>query len=202
MSPKDQPDGAPVETAPEGPRIGLRIRHLRKVKGLRLKELADIVGCSESMISKIENDKATPSLAMLHRLVGALEANIGFVFGTQRAEEQVVARAGERPVIHLDALRHGEGITLERLIPYAEDHLLQANLHIIEPGGRSDGTIAHRGEELGYVLEGELELTVDGQAYRLAAGDSFHFRSDLPHGYRNCGTRPAKVIWVNTPPTF
>lgn len=202
MSPKDQPDSAAPDAPEDGPRIGLRIRHLRKVKGLRLKELADLVGCSESMISKIENDKVNPSLTMLHRLVGVLEANIGFVFGAPRPGEQVVARAGERPVIHLDALRHGDGITLERLIPYAEDHLLQANLHIVEPGGRSDGTIAHRGEELGYLLEGELELTVDGQVYRLGAGDSFHFRSDLAHGYRNCGTGPAKVIWVNTPPTF
>jgi quercetin dioxygenase-like cupin family protein len=53
-----------------------------------------------------------------------------------------------------------------------------------------------------YLLEGLLELSVDGRDHLIQLGDSFHFNSELPHGYRNPGTVVAKVLWVNTPPTF
>jgi len=36
----------------------------------------------------------------------------------------------------------------------------------------------------------------------LRAGDSFHFPSEVPHGYRNPGRVRTRVLWVNTPPTF
>ena len=107
-----------------------------------------------------------------------------------------------RPIITIDPLRRGAGLTLERIIPYTNGHLLQCNIHHIAAGGSSDGTIAHDGEEVGYVLSGRIELEVDGRQYALSAGDAFVFRSTLPHGYRNPGEEPASIFWVNTPPTF
>jgi len=80
--------------------------------------------------------------------------------------------------------------------------MLQCNIHIIEPGGASDGQIEHEGEELGYILDGQLELTVENDTYVLNPGDSFHFDSRRPHGYRNATAESARVFWVNTPPTF
>jgi uncharacterized cupin superfamily protein len=79
--------------------------------------------------------------------------------------------------------------------------LLQALIITIEPGGSSQGAREHIGEEAGYVIEGEFELILDGISYRLVAADSFNFRSERPHAYRNPGKRPTKLIWVNTPPT-
>jgi len=57
---------------------------------------------------------------------------------------------------------------------------------------------AHAGEEVGYVVAGYLELTVDGRAYLLGAGGSFFFNSSLPHSYRNIGTSEARVVWMNS----
>src|SRR6185312_7676666 len=53
-------------------RIGARLKHARLAKGYTLKQLAMVVDCSESMISKVENDKLRPSIAMLHRFSQAL----------------------------------------------------------------------------------------------------------------------------------
>ena len=53
------------------------------------------------------------------------------------------------------------------------------------PGGGSEGVIQHEGEEFGYVLDGEIELTVDNRNYQLREGDSFYFRSERPHSYNN-----------------
>jgi transcriptional regulator with XRE-family HTH domain len=172
------------------------------VRGLTLKQVADAAKCSESFVSKLENDKASPSFTTLHRLTAILGANVAALFAAAEEIGGVVSHSTARPVILTDQLRRGKGIKLERLIPYSHSYLLQGNIHHIAIGGRSDGNIVHSGEEVGYVLEGEIELTVDRRRYRARAGDSFHFRSELPHGYRNVGAKPARVIWINTPPTF
>ncbi|MCB1499255.1 MAG: cupin domain-containing protein [Bauldia sp.] len=182
--------------------LGQRLRTARQNKSWTIKQLAAASGCSESLLSKIENGKNLPSLPLLHKLVRVLESNIGWLFGDPPPERHIVFRAGQRPFISLDPLRRGEGITLERVIPYSDQHILQCNIHHIAEGGRSAGPITHEGEEVGYVLKGRVELSVDGRAYQLSAGDSFVFRSNLGHEYRNIGSEAASIIWVNTPPTF
>ena len=182
--------------------IGTRLRHARLTRGFRLKDVANAAGCSEGLVSKIENNKLEPSLHVLHKLCEALNIGMGEVFADPEEQNPVVTRPGQRAVIDLDPLRRGSGIRLERLIPYTKGHLLQSNIHIIAPGGSSDGAIAHEGEEVGYVIAGEIELTVDGKPHTLSAGDSFCFASHLPHGYVNIGKSEARIMWVNTPPTF
>jgi transcriptional regulator with XRE-family HTH domain len=181
-------------------KVGARLRLARRLRGLKLKALAEKVGCSESLLSKYETGKAM--LPMLHRLARALGFNIGWMFEEDEGDAGIVFRAGERPMIALDPLRKGEGITLERVVPYDPGHLVQCNIHHIAAGGKSDAPISHDGEEVGYVIEGEIELEVDGRVYRLSAGDAFVFRSTLPHAYRNPTDRAASIFWVNTPPTF
>ena len=56
--------------------------------------------------------------------------------------------------------------------------------------------------EMGYILEGELELILDDIVYHLHENDSFHFNSSRRHAYRNPGTTRTRVLWANTPPTF
>src|SRR6266404_3895496 len=185
-----------------GAELGLRLRMARRTKGWTMKQLATAAGCSESLLSKIENGRNLPSLPQLHRLVQVLDTNIGWLFGDRASQRNIVFRAGQRPVIALDPQHRGEGIALERVIPFSEMHLLQCNIHHIAEGGSSAGPIAHEGEEVGYVLAGRIELIVDGRSHRLAAGDAFVFRSDRQHAYRNVGEGTASIFWVNTPPTF
>lgn len=183
-------------------RLGTRLKLARQTRGLTLKALAETVGCSESLLSKVENGKASPSLPMLHRLAEVLETNIGRLFEEVDGEEGIVFRAGTRPIIALDPLRRGDGIALERITPYTAGHLLQCNVHHVEKGGASAGPIQHAGEEVGYVLAGEIDLVLDGRSFRLGVGDAFVFRSETPHHYRNAGDVEARILWVNTPPTF
>jgi transcriptional regulator with XRE-family HTH domain len=191
---------APAES--EGMKLGVRIRHARLTLGLRLQDVASQVGCSESMLSKIENDRALPSLTMLHRIATALQTTVGKLCATAAVTDNVVWRAGERQVVTVDPLRPGTGTSLERLVPYDTAHLLQGNIHIVDEGGGSDGTLSHEGEEVGFVLEGRLELIVGNKTYILEPEDSFCFRSSIPHGYRNPGPGRARVLFINTPPGF
>ncbi len=199
------PLGAPASdpgTSGPGQRLGTAIRHARLTLGIRLQDVAEKAGCSESLVSKIENGRALPSLTTLHRIADALQTTVGRLCAAPDARGGVVSRRGERPIVQVDPVRRGEGISLERLIPYNAAHLLQGNIHIVSPGGSSDGSLSHEGEEVGFVIEGTLELTVGGDVFLLQAEDSFSFRSELPHSYRNPGTVRARVIFINTPPSF
>src|ERR1700738_208651 len=157
--------------------IGTRLKHARMTKGMSLLQLARQVGCTEGFLSKVEHDKVSPSLTMLHKIVAALEINIARLFSEDSSATDPVAimHEGDRLFIKTDSLRQGRGIMLERLVSGAQAHLLQDNIHHVAPQGSSDGCIEHVGEEMGYVLEGSLEFLVDGNTYLLRKGDSFFF---------------------------
>lgn len=179
--------------------IGVKVRRARTLKGLRMKDLAELVGYDESMISKIEAGKVTPSLTMLSRIVTALDRDLASFFGLAVDSHRLVQTRDERIVVEGDALRGGEGVSYERMVPLAAGNLLEANVHVVQPGGAKIDNITHQGETTGYLIEGELELTIDGETYNMTAGDSFFFKAYLPNSYRNTGATQARVIWVNTP---
>eukprot|EP01037_Dinobryon_pediforme_P021015 gene21015-21772_t len=166
--------------------IGARIRHARVLKGLKMKDLAEKVGYDESMISKIEAGKVMPSVPMLNRIVTALDRDLASFFGLEIDEHKLVQTREDRMVVNGDALREGRGVSYERMIPLAAGNLLEAN-------------ITHQGEATGYLIEGEIELTIDGRVYHMKEGDSFFFKAYLTNSYRNIGKGQARIIWVNTP---
>src|SRR2546425_3941901 len=61
--------------------------------------------------------------------------------------------------------------------------------------GAAAGKHTHPGEELGYVLEGTLQLEIAGQPPRtLNAGEAFFVPAGVVHDGRNTGSGPAKVL--------
>ncbi len=188
-----------MSTEIEPLQVGARIRHARILKGLRMRDLAEKVGCDESMISKIEAGKVMPSLIMLNRIVVALDRDMASFFGLEIDEHKLVQTPADRLKVEGDALRGGKGVSYERLVPIAAGNLLEANIHVVQPGGEKMDQITHQGETVGYLIEGEIEIVIDGKTYHMTAGDSFFFKAYLANSYRNTGTTVARIVWVNTP---
>lgn len=183
--------------------LGKKLRDARLRRRMTLQQLAKEADCSVSLISKIEHNKTAPSLRMLHRLAAGLQTSIGELFAEPSQDSIIVFREGQRPTIRLSKPEIRGTIALERLAPQVEEgRLLDGNIHVVPPGATNGGPINHSGEELGYVLAGHIELTVAEQRLILGAGDSFFFSSELPHSYKNIGTEEARILWVNSPPTF
>lgn len=197
---------APEPIAPppdESVAIGFHLRRERRLKKLLLKDVADVTGLSVSLISKIETNKVSPSLSTLHKVAKALGTSVSALFAIEEKLSQVVYRPEERPIAGtVQSMREWDGIEAEIMVPYAAGRLLEGFVFIMQPGGHSGGLLQHEGEECGYVLSGRLELTVGGKRYELNPGDSFFFPSTIPHAYSNPGKSIARVIWINTPPTF
>jgi len=192
-------------TLPEmSAQIGAKLKHGRLLMGISLTELGKRVDLSEGFLSKLENGHSQASLATLHKLMQALGTNISdlFVPSSDRAGPVQVVRSTDRPRLETGHRRAGNYVALERLVASGPGQLLQVNIHVVAPGGGSSEAISHPGQEFGYVLSGAIELTVAGQSNVIGEGDSFSFDSSLPHAYRNPGDTEARILWVNTPPTF
>jgi len=177
--------------------LGLKLRELRKTKSLTLKELAKRVGCSPSYLSMVENGQVDPGISRLKRIVDRLEITIVDLFQTQTSSN-VVIKKQER----IQAEFPRSKTRIEILIPQYAEKQMDARLAIISPGGSSEGDYQHPGAEFGLILEGMLELCVDGHTYPLTEGDSFYFSSTKNHRFRNPGERDTIVVWVNTPPSW
>lgn len=174
--------------------VGSRIKQARRIRGLTLKQLAIRVGCSPSALSKIENQQANPSLGMLNRICRALGMNIVTIFSNEQENSPVVTPANERR--YLDT----QGARFERMVPIGPGNKLQGHLAIINPGCYSEEVKMGEGEQVGYVVEGAIELKLDGETHLAKAGDSFFFTSTTPYSFGNPGKHIARVVWVNTPP--
>jgi transcriptional regulator with XRE-family HTH domain len=182
--------------------VGGRLRHARLLNEYRLKDVAERAQVSESMLSRIENDLAMPSLSTLHRLCQALGLSISALLSHEQTRPWTIMRQHQRPTIGHKQAANGEGTAAEVLVPYVDGRLLEGFIIIIDPGGHSGGYLQHQGEEVGYIIEGKLELTIEDETYLLHAGDSFHFPSNLRHAYRNPGAVVMRAVWINTPPSF
>jgi transcriptional regulator with XRE-family HTH domain len=195
----ETPDGiSPPSPAESDSNVGAYIKRARQVRGMRLRDLADLAGCSESLISKLENNKVPGSIRVLTKVCAALHITIGDLFTWAQRGDEVVCRAGDRQGKRF-AEENGPGILMQFLGPACLT--LECFLQQIEPGWTSE-VMKHEGEELGYVLEGAIELTLGEKKYLISAGDSFSFQSDIPHIYRNASKADARVFIVNSPPSL
>ena len=199
--------------------LGERIRAERARKGISLRGLARSVGLSPSLISQIETGKCQPSVSTLYAITTALGVSVQDVFGeagapggrvTDRvAAGQVVVPArpahGDAPEIggpvvcpgQRDVLELDSGVIWQRLGRVPGSHV-DFLLVSYAPGGCSSPAgrlMQHAGTEYGYLIQGELIVTLGLLSHRLTQGAAVSFASMTPHSYRNEGTVPAVGVW-------
>lgn len=178
---------------------GAKLRALRARRGLSLRQAAAVTGVSIAYLSLVERGQATPAVAMLQRIAAAYGGTLLEFFGESAGgdTERKLVRAGERR-----RLRGFDRVQMEDLVRFP-DAALQVEIFTVEPGGGSGGGYTHDGEEAVFVLEGQVQMWLDdAERYDLEHGDTLYFRSTQTHRWHNPGATPARLFWVNTPPTF
>lgn len=189
--------GGRPESATSGNRPGPQIRVLRQKRGITLRELAEKTGLSVSFLSSFERGLTGVSVANLQQIIGACGSSLIDVFAHPQEQRQKLVRLGERPQL---VLNRGD-IVIEDLVVVPRQ--IEIQMWTIQPGAGSEGTYYHKGEEGMYLVSGSLEVQLnEAENYTLLPGDCLYFDSSEPHRWRNTGSEPAVVLWVNTPPTF
>lgn len=103
-----------------------------------------------------------------------------------------LVRPDDRQVLVLDS-----GVTWELLgeLPSYPAEFLRVTYPPGSTSSSNGGLMRHAGSEFGYLLSGELILTLGFEEHRLRPGDAFSFESSTPHAYRNEGSEPAVGVW-------
>ena len=189
-------NGAAV--APLGQSVGARLRSLRKARRLTLRDIADRARLSESFVSQLERGQTGATIQSLQRISAALGVDVSDLFASAETSGPQITRRGARHPVAWGTLGR------KALLTPKSFEFLEVVAAEFEPGGSTgDAAYAHGdSEELFLVLEGSIEFELDGETMSLAAGDSVHYRSSVPHRASNQGTERAEVIYVISPPSY
>lgn len=178
--------------------IGAALRQVRRERSLTLRQVAGEAAVTESFLSQVERDVASPSIATLRRIALALGCSIGEILDRAGPHGQLV-RATDRRVVTYQGLK-----ARDEFLTDGSNGRLQVILSVIEPGGGTGGEayVHESDEECLVVLEGALDLWVGDEEYRLEEGDTIRYSSRIPHRNQNPGPGRARVLFVLTPPSF
>jgi transcriptional regulator with XRE-family HTH domain len=175
--------------------IGPKVRRLRKEAGLSLAQLAEISQVSAAAIHKIEQSGMTPTITTLLKVAGALGRPISFFVDEEEvsSDPTVYTPSAEQRRI----LTSHVGIDLGGISgPYGRFLLAGARATVVAGASSGDTPLEHPGEEQVYLLDGQLEICVNGCTFALNRGDALHFRTVQPHSWRNPGKVDAVALWM------
>ena len=178
------------------PRVGALIRARRRQMHMTLQSLGDAAGISVGYVSQVERDLASPSLGTLAQIARSLDVGVDYFIATPDIDN-ALSRAGERTSFSVN----GSSIRYERIGTDFAGNILSSFIIAIPPGYRSE-TVSHEGEEIIYILEGELTIRVEPDEMVLGKGDGFHFRGNRPHAWWNVGNDTARLLWTGTVALF
>ncbi|MBS3809386.1 MAG: cupin domain-containing protein [Desulfobacterales bacterium] len=177
--------------------IGTRIRTLRTRRGLSQTELARLVGVTPSNISQIESNQIYPSLPALIKMSEILSVEMSAFFEESgSAQQRIIFPAADAAKINLPDM--------------PEDSVSAKLMTSLDAGGRAEPFVVeihpgatlpshffvHKGEEIGYVLSGRLQLKLGAATSTARAGDLIYLKSEMPSQWENPGAAPARLLWI------
>ena len=180
--------------------VGARLQAIRKAKGLSQRDLAKRVAVTNSTISLIEQNKVSPSIGSLKKVLDGIPISLGDFF-----THDVEPVADNGPFYTSDTQPDLGSADLHYfLIGQPHRGRQMCILREVMPPGADTGPdlLKHAGEEGGVVMQGRVEITIGEHVRVLSAGEGYYFDSPTPHRFRNVGDDTAIIISASTPLTF
>jgi transcriptional regulator with XRE-family HTH domain len=177
--------------------LGTRLKKLRTQQGISQTALAKQVGVTPSTISQVESNLIYPSLPALLKMAEILSVKAGSFFSESvDAPAQTVFEAAEATEICFPNLPKNS-LEAKRLFPMDFESTAEPFLIEIPP----QKTIAshfffHKGEEIGFILSGKLQVKLHETNRTLKAGDILCLKADIPSQWKNPGKSPARLLWI------
>ena len=159
--------------------LGARIRTLRKRQGRTLDDIARFCGLTRSMISKLENGQASPSVATLTNIAAALDVPITTLLADAPSQRKVFISAKDAHAKCKPSAAKGYSF-----FPFATERAeksMQPFLFTARRGEVIRMPLSHTGEEFLYMLKGRMRYFVGGSEYILQPGDSLYYDAEENH---------------------
>jgi transcriptional regulator with XRE-family HTH domain len=163
---------------------------------MSLGDLAERSGVTASFLSRVERDETSPSVASLVSICEALGLPIAELFAVPQT---TLVRRGDRR--QAEQLPSSDEVVDTLLTPAWERHVTVLET-VAGPGGSGGSALYTMPSqtEVCFVLEGEVEVTVEDERVVLAEGDALTFGASAPHTWRNTDERRgARILWILAP---
>lgn len=175
--------------------IANRLRGLREVLELSAQEVAESCHLRVEEYMALESGESDISVNVLQTIARRYGISLD------------VLMFGEEPKMNAYFIsRAGAGVSVERRKAYKyealasgfRDRKADPFIVTVEPAP-ADAPMhlnSHEGQEMNYVLEGRLLLSLNGKELVLNVGDSLYFDSSLPHGMKALDGRPVRFLAI------
>ena len=178
--------------------VGAKLRSVRVAFGLSQRALARRAGVTNGLISLIEQNRVSPSVSSLKKVLDGIPMALADfftldlggqpqVFFPRQELSDIGSASVELRLVGGRLAKRTMSILHERYAPNADT---------------GEEMLTHAGEEGGVVVKGKIELTVGGESRVLGPGDAYYFKSSLPHRFRNVGREECEIVSASSPPTF
>ncbi len=177
--------------------LGRRLKEIRTKRGLSQTELAKLVGVTPSTISQVESSLIYPSIPALLKMAEVLSVNVSSFFQDKAdVPKRLVFLSSDATEIRFPDL-HSEGISAKSLTPVDMETRVEPFVLEIAPNTKlTSHFFVYKGVEMGYVISGRLDMTVDNEVYSLRQGDTVYLESDIPSQWHNEGPTVARLLWM------
>lgn len=177
--------------------LGNRLKELRTKRGFSQTEIARLIGVTPSTISQVENNQIYPSLPALIKMSEILSVDLSSLLqGVLNKDKPIVFPAADSVDVHLPAAPKGS-IKSKLLIPEGFKARTEPYIIDILAGSKLPSHFFnHKGEEVGYVLSGELRFKTENGILTASTGDLIYLTSEMPTQWENSGVETASLLWL------
>jgi transcriptional regulator with XRE-family HTH domain len=177
-----------------------RLRQARRERDMTLAVAAAQIGISGAYLSRLEKGDRQPSIGVLFEVARVYQISIGDLLGEPpRTDYHLTRRSESVPMPGPDGLYAPlSGLGSSAALKAVRLRLPDANTERPAPQDSSHQPAQHAGEELIYVVAGELDVTLADEPLHLHEGDSLHFDAQTPHRLTNPGPGTAEVVIIST----
>lgn len=184
---------------PYGRQVGDRIKELRLLNNLSIRQLALKSGLSHPFLSAMEKGQTSPSVSSLKKVLDALDITLSDFFAPPKAAADVAFYESTE----LTELADGEMLSYKQVGADFKDSQMLILHERYKPGASTgEETYRHEAQEGGVVIKGRLTITVGDTTKTLGPGDGYYFDSRLPHRMENKSSEDCIVVSAVTPKSF
>jgi transcriptional regulator with XRE-family HTH domain len=178
--------------------VGSHLKAVRQMYGLSQRELAKRAGVTNGLISLIEQNRVSPSVSSLKKVLDGIPMALADFFTLD---------LGGKPQVFFPREELANIGTASVELRLVGGRLVQRSMSILHEryaanADTGEEMLTHAGEEGGVVVKGKIELTVGGESRVLGAGDAYYFKSSVPHRFRNLGREECEIVSASSPPSF
>jgi len=164
--------------------IGNKLKNLRQVKNLTLKDVSEGTGISISMLSKIERAETTPTIDLVIRLANFFNLSLSEIVGITEDKEVIVKKEDQ-----LLTMRTESGAVLRFLSRYSPDMKVDFFKLSIPPGSGFVREMSHPtwSHHVFFCEKGKGKFILGDKEYHVTKGECISFSADRPHDAINTG---------------